>query len=210
DQGRALAGKAALDGPSQLLPTIYGLPAQDFHDVTSGTSFGQPNLGAGPGYDLVTGRGTPVANLVVAHMVAAATTTTLSTSTATAVFGQPVTLTAAVTSAAGVPTGTVTFLDGNTVLGTAQVNAGQATLPVSLGVGNHALTASFAATGNFANSTSAAVAVTVNRAATAAALASSLNPAVTGQALTFTATVTAVAPGAGAPTGTVTFQDGNV
>ncbi len=46
--------------------------------------------------------------------------TTLSTSTATAVFGQPVTLTATVTSAAGVPTGTVTFRDGTTVLGTAR------------------------------------------------------------------------------------------
>ena len=164
DQGRVLAGKAALDGPSQLLPMLYGLAAQDFHDVTAGTSFGQPNFTAGPGYDLVTGRGTPVANLVVADLVgAAATTTTLSTSTATAVFGQPVTLTATVTSAAGVPTGTVTFREGTTVLGTAPVNAaGQATLAVSLGVGNHALTASFAGTGNFADSTSAVVAVTVN------------------------------------------------
>src|SRR5262249_37880520 len=69
DQGRVLAGKAALDGPSQLLPMLYGLPAPDFHDVTAGTSFGQPNFQAGPGYDLVTGRGTPVANLVVAGLL---------------------------------------------------------------------------------------------------------------------------------------------
>jgi hypothetical protein len=48
---------------------LYGLSAQDFHDVTAGTSFGQPNFRAGPGYDLVTGRGTPVANLVVADLV---------------------------------------------------------------------------------------------------------------------------------------------
>ena len=52
--------------------------------------------------------------------------------------------------------------------------------------------------------------MTVNRAATTVALGSSVNPAVTGQAVTFTATVAAVAPGAGTPTGTVTFQDGNV
>ena len=142
---------------------------------------------------------------------AAKTSTTLSTSTATAVFGQRVTLTATVTSAAGVPTGTVTFRDGTTVLGTAPVNAaGQATLAVSLGVGNHALTASFAGTGGFADSTSAVAAVTVNRAATTVALGSSVNPAATGQAVTFTATVAAVAPGAGTPTGTVTFKDGNV
>src|SRR5262249_51609692 len=92
-------------------------------------------------------------------LAATTTTTTLRRSVPTAVFGQGVTLTATVTSPAGVPTGTVTFFDGNTVLGTAQVNAaGQATLPVSLGVGNHALTVSFAGTGNFANSKSDAVA----------------------------------------------------
>src|SRR5262249_24487932 len=39
---------------------------------------------------------------------------------------------------------------------------------------------------------------------------SSVNPAVIGQAVTFSATVAAVAPGATTPTGTVTFQDGNV
>src|SRR5262249_39994395 len=119
-------------------------------------------------------------------------------------------LTATVHSAAGVPTGTVTFLDGSTVLGSAPVDAaGQATLAVSLGVGKHTLTASFAGSGNFADSSSAAAAVTINRAATTLALGSSLNPAGTGQAVAFTATVAAVAPGAGTPTGTITFFVGN-
>jgi hypothetical protein len=141
----------------------------------------------------------------------AATTTTLATSAPTTVSGPAVTLTATVTSAAGVPTGTVTFLDGTTVLGTARIDtAGQATLKVSLAVGSHALTVAFAGTGGFADSTSAAVTETVNRATTTVALGSSLNPAVTGQAVTFTATVAVVATGAGAPTGTVTFKDGNV
>jgi hypothetical protein len=140
----------------------------------------------------------------------AATSTTLSPSTATAVFGQPVTLLAEVTSEV-VPTGTVTFRDGTAVLGTVPVDdSGQAALTVSLGVGNHALTASFAGTGGFADSSSAAAAVTVNRGATAVALQSSVNPVVTGQAVTFTAGVAAVAPGDGRPTGTVTFRDGTV
>src|SRR5262249_54911728 len=78
------------------------------------------------------------------------------------------------------------------------------------GVGNASLTASYTGTGNFANSTSAAVGLTINRAATAVALASSVNPAVAGQAVTFTATVSVPAPGDGLPTGTVTFMDGNV
>ncbi len=161
-------------------------------------------------------------NLGDGQGAAATTTTTLGTDVPTAVFGQTESLTATVNSQAGTPTGIVTFRDGNIVLGTAQLDAaGQATLAVSLGVGNHALTASYGATGAtgaFAASTSAAVAETVNPATTTVALGSSVNSAVTGQAVTFTATVAAVAPGSGTPlgvsgsvfTGTVTFTDGNV
>src|SRR5262249_52826753 len=76
------------------------------------------------------------------------TTAALQASLTTAVVGQAETLTATVTSQGGVPTGSVTFHDGNAVLGTAPVNAdGQAKLTVSLGVGGHTLTASFAGTG---------------------------------------------------------------
>src|SRR5262249_13689975 len=80
------------------------------------------------------------------------TTTALSTSTATAVFGQSVTLTANVTSAAGTPTGGFfTFRAGSSVLGTALIDAnGQATFTTFLGVGNATLTASYTGTGNFA------------------------------------------------------------
>src|SRR5205814_2678910 len=60
DQGRALAGQAALDGPTQLLPAIYQLSPFDFHDVLTGNN----GYAAGSGYDLVTGRGSPLANLV--------------------------------------------------------------------------------------------------------------------------------------------------
>lgn len=67
DQGRALQGKGSLDGGSQTLPALYQLPKGDFHDVTSG---GNGSYSAGPGYDLVTGRGSPIANLVVAGLVA--------------------------------------------------------------------------------------------------------------------------------------------
>jgi subtilase family serine protease len=66
DQGRVLAGKTALDGATQTLPALYGLSASDFHDITTGSNGA---YSAGPGYDLVTGRGTPIANLVVADLV---------------------------------------------------------------------------------------------------------------------------------------------
>jgi hypothetical protein len=68
DQGRIAAGRSPLDGPTQTLPLLYSLPAADFHDVTTGVSAGSPALAAGPGYDLVTGRGTPVANRLIADL----------------------------------------------------------------------------------------------------------------------------------------------
>ena len=62
DQGRASAGMPSLDGPSQTLPRLYALPGVDFHDITSGSN---GDFSAGPGYDEVTGIGSPVANLLV-------------------------------------------------------------------------------------------------------------------------------------------------
>lgn len=65
DQGRAIGNKGSLDGATQTLPMLYSMAARDFHDVTLGTSTGSPNYSAGKGYDLVTGRGTPHADLIV-------------------------------------------------------------------------------------------------------------------------------------------------
>ncbi len=39
DQGRAVAGKASLDGPSQTLPALYAAPSTDFHSVAASSSF---------------------------------------------------------------------------------------------------------------------------------------------------------------------------
>jgi hypothetical protein len=66
DQGRVLAGGAALDGAKDLLPALYNLP-NDFNDVTTGSN---AVASAGPGYDLVTGLGSPVANQLVADLAA--------------------------------------------------------------------------------------------------------------------------------------------
>jgi Domain of unknown function (DUF4082)/Fibronectin type III domain len=66
DQGRTLSDQPALDSasPQQVMTTLYENPS-DFHDITSGTSTGTPHYSAGPGYDYVTGLGTPIANEVV-------------------------------------------------------------------------------------------------------------------------------------------------
>jgi subtilase family serine protease len=77
DQGRVIAGKTSLDGATGTLPTLYSLPSSDFHDITSGFN----GYSAGPGYDLVTGRGTPIANLLVPALAGISSGTT-STNTA--------------------------------------------------------------------------------------------------------------------------------
>ncbi len=64
NQGRALLGQGTLDGPSQTLPMLYSLSSSDFHDITAGNN-GYP---ATVGYDLATGLGSPVANLLVPAM----------------------------------------------------------------------------------------------------------------------------------------------
>jgi subtilase family serine protease len=62
NQGRALNGETSLNGLTQTLPTLYNLPSSDFNDITVGNN---GTYSATPGYDLVTGRGTPIANLLV-------------------------------------------------------------------------------------------------------------------------------------------------
>ncbi len=68
DQGRALVNLAPYDGLNDLLPALYKLPAADFHDITAGNN-GFP---AGPGYDLITGIGTPIVNKLLADLVPSA------------------------------------------------------------------------------------------------------------------------------------------
>jgi hypothetical protein len=118
-----------------------------------------------------------------------------------------VTFTATVTSGSpGTPTGTVTFKEGTTTIGTDAVAAdGTAKLHKSdLPVGTHSITASYGGDGSFNGSDSTAVSQVVNKADSSTALTSTPNPAQLGQDVTFTATVT----GPGTPTGTVTFKEG--
>jgi hypothetical protein len=108
-----------------------------------------------------------------------------------------------------VPSSTVTFKDGAAVLGTAPLDgSGRATLTTSaLAVGSHSITATYGGDTNFNGSSSTALIQTVNKNATTTTLASSADPASVGQAVTFTATVSANAPGTGKPSGSVTFLD---
>ncbi len=143
----------------------------------------------------------------------ASTATILSSSPTADVFGQPLTLTAtvrAVSPGAGTPTGTVTFTDGPNILGTPSLSGGTAQITIStLSTGNHSFNASYGGDSNFTGSSPATVLTqAINPATTAVSLTSSANPSVFGQAITSSTIVSVVAPGAGTPTGNVTFSDG--
>ena len=89
--------------------------------------------------------------------------------------GQTVTLTAAVTGAGATPTGTVTFYDGASVVGTGTLDAtGHASFSTAgLALGTHSLTAVYAGDATYAASTSAAVVETVETPGFTIALSSS-------------------------------------
>ena len=139
------------------------------------------------------------------------TSTSLSTSPGTpTVYGQPVTLSSTVTAASGTPTGTVSFYAGTTLLGTAPLSSGTASLPnfIPLPLGNDSLTAVYSGDSTNAQSTSTVVPFTVNQASTTTSVLGSGSPISFGQSVTFTATVAPVSPSQGVPTGSVTFFDG--
>jgi hypothetical protein len=107
DQGRALAGKGSLDGPTQTLPALYSLPASDFHAVPTpppyspwggglnpfGFSFhgwtflrhpsrrrSGSSSGTASGANSITGLGSPIGNRLIPDLVASDLTVPLSLS----------------------------------------------------------------------------------------------------------------------------------
>jgi hypothetical protein len=144
-------------------------------------------------------------------VTAASTQTTLVPTPSATAFGENVTFiaqVAAVAPGAGVPTGSVTFLDGTTELQTVALKAGTASISTSdLSLGSHSITAEYNGDGvDYLASTSSPSVELVG--GTTVALATSISPSAFGQSVTFTATVTAAAPGSGVPAGSVTFMDG--
>ncbi|MFD4134567.1 beta strand repeat-containing protein [Streptomyces goshikiensis] len=136
----------------------------------------------------------------------AASTTTVSVNPNPSVCGQTVTVCATVTATApgsGTPTGTVTFT-GAGLNTTVPLNPDGTACVTTSSLETGTVTAVYNGDGCFLSSTGTAP-VTVNQAASTTTVSVSPNPSVCGQTVTVCATVTAVAPGSGIPTGTVTF-----
>ncbi len=160
---------------------------------------------------LSTSTSTAVA-LVVNAAAPAATSIMLTASPNPAAAGAAVTISATISSAAGTPTGSISFFDGSSSIGSVALVNGVATLTTStLAAGTtHTLTATYAGNTTFAASTSNPVSLVINaptNIATTTVLAASPNPATTGATVTLTATVTS-SNTTEVPAGSVSFYDG--
>ena len=122
--------------------------------------------------------------------------------------GMPLKISALVTSAWGVPTGTVSFRDGTSVLGTGVLDArGVATWDTTaLSAGNHALTAVYSGDANNAGTTAPAYQQTISKAAPTVILSGPTGTLNAGTQAVFAGFVNS---GGVQPTGTLTLRDGS-
>jgi Bacterial Ig-like domain (group 3)/Galactose oxidase, central domain len=144
---------------------------------------------------------------ILIQSVALASTTDLSAAPNPASLGSDVTLTATVIGSGGTPAGNITFLDGQASLGTIPLNSGKASfITSSLSGGTHQITAVYSGDSTYAGSTSPVVRQII-RFTTTTNLTSDPDPSITGQSVTFSATVN-IGQATATPSGTVTFTDG--
>ena len=142
------------------------------------------------------------------------TATNLASTANPSAVGQNVTFTATVTISGGggvTPDGTVSFMDGATLLSTQNLSAGGVAMLATstLAAGVHQITAVY--NGDAAKQIQGSTSTVLNQdvqAPTTATVTSSLNPSFYGNSVTFTATIPP--GGATAPTGTVSFLDGGI
>lgn len=142
---------------------------------------------------------------------------TLVSSANPAPAGQPVTFTATLTGSYAPPSGTYSVLNGGTAIGKIELvpvsgtnTSTGAFMTLALAVGKHAITAPYPGTANFQAAAGPVVNQTIDAPlATVSRLVSSGNPAMTGQPVTFTDTVSLSNGGIiSTDTGIVTFLDG--
>jgi hypothetical protein len=211
-----LSGRRAFTGRSTTYPSFVPVT------VNLGTQFagqdvrirfrvGTDTLGFGTGIEIrniaVSGITNTPFNAVIPHRGVCPTGITISSNNNPSFFGDTVTFSTSISGGVTVATGSVTFKDGGTAIGSGALdNSGLATFSTStLAVGSHSITSEYAGDATHAASVSDAITQLVNRTQTSTTVVSSVNPSSFGQLVTLTATVT----GGTTPTGTITFMDGS-
>lgn len=147
---------------------------------------------------------------VLTDVTTVSTATSVASSVNPSVYGENVTFTATVspTSGTATPTGSVQFqIDGVNAGSPVALSGGTAQIGRSnLSIGNHTVSAVYSPGAGFTGSTGTLTGgQTVAKADSSTAVTSSPDPSVYGQNVTLTATVGALAPGSGLPTGTIQF-----
>ena len=168
-------------------------------------------------YNMAVGLGSVNLSHLAAALAAvgATTTTTLGSSENPSNYGDSVTFTATVTtSGTSTPTGTVTFMDGTTTLGTGTlgcvcdgiVNSASTTYSTAaLTPGTHSITAVYGGDANNAPSTSGVLSQVVNAPTFTVSTPSTPATVLSGESSTATFTVTATGTGVTTFAGNVTF-----
>lgn len=205
-------GLPYISGDTDFLITFNGcntVTLQPGQACSEWVNFFPRSVGSGNGFIVVpdnTSAGFTDASLSGTG-IQAGSSTSVGSSPNPSTFEQSVIFTAQVIAqTSGTPTGTVTFQDGATVLGTAPLNASGVALftTAGLSVGAHSIGAFYNGSSLYLPSSNS-VSQTVNPAPTSTTVVSSLNPSTYHKSVTFTATV---ASGAGTPGGAVTFKNG--
>jgi hypothetical protein len=160
---------------------------------------------------------------LLANPASATTSTTTTVTRSAAVSGSPVTFTATVVHGAGVPTGSVTFTVTGASLVTYSCDAGNVAnlSPNMSGPGSvatckfagglaasdspYTVNAVYSGDSNFTTS-NGTLTTPIKKGSTSTTVTSASFPSVTGQPVSFTATVAPVSPATGTPTGSVTFS----
>jgi hypothetical protein len=181
----------SLDGGAQLSTTFSSSGVQNITAKYSGDEFNSSSTSQ------------PISIGVYSNQLAT-TSLTLQASTTTPQYQTNVTLTAAVTPS--VATGTVTFYNGSTNLGSAAVSAGTAALTTSFAAGGaYTLHAVYSGDYNYLSSTSNSLTMNVSGPlVTTITLKASTSATAIGDSVTLTANLTPVTV-----TGTVTFYSGS-
>jgi Bacterial Ig-like domain (group 3) len=121
--------------------------------------------------------------------------------------GQAVVFSAVVSGRGTAPSGSVSFEEGKTILGTSPLDDGKATFTSTfVKSGTPSVTASYSGDQNYKTKNSRAIKEIVKQYTTNTVMISGPNPSTYGQSITFTATVSSMGP---TPTGTVTFANGS-
>ena len=203
----AIAGSVTFSDGSVVLGTAP-VDSSGVATIAIGTlSVGMHNLSAS--YPGSTNYGASTSSILVQTVASTTTSTTLTAGGSSSLAGQPVTLTASVTSPTGIPTGNIVFRDGSQNIGQVQLTSqGVATFSTSgLSVGTHTLTAVYQGDGNYTASTSAPVVETISLASTGLTLTGPSQPSTVGSTITLSASLTGNGT---SPTGSLTLQDGSV